>query len=1105
MIDIFLSYLEEKGFEMAVTQIKKELERDETHSVYFIVPEQFSAESERLLTKALNKKGLINIGVYSISSLTNLVLRKTGSRTPRVIDECGRSMIVNLIMENLKSDLKCFHHMSGKVSFNESLSGLIQEFRRANITANDLEEKRESQDESSYLSRKLEDLSKIYTEYEKYMEEDYVDREQLPLFASLVIREEHLFENSSFYFFGYDGFDMTDYALIESLAAVNAKLNFVFITDTVNPHPTDAYSGVEETVRIIREMAKDASITVRTRKNSERPDNRDIAFLSDHVFSSDLEKYRGNPGNIHVSKNVSVREEVERTAAQIVSLLNRKDVSYSDILVLPSDFEEYRDIISEVFRRYNINFFLDNTTQIVSTNILRGMIKILDIINENFRTSDIIALLKTGITDVSREDTEILENYCQEFAVKGSMWTRDFTFNNEEESYDLSRLNGVRAGFMKPIMDLKSNLEKKDSVRDITKAFYSFIRNYGIEEKTREYIDTFTKAEDYTNANKYAQIYNSVITALEQLHDFLGEEKVTLSQYTDTLKMGFSALKIGIIPSTIDSVNIAALSRSRNRATKYLFVLGLNDGKLPSSITGQGSILSESEKNELVEQGFRLRSTEEMRSCQEKYFLISLMLKTHDDIFLSYPAADLKGAELSPSSIIMRINDIFPDLETKSYSAESYEDQLMLVNNPDASFPHLIANRMKPSENEKINAMWEYAREKYAGKERGKTLLKLMERAENFTNEAALKDRALIKKLGGDDLYASITKLQTYAQCPFRFFVHYILHPEEKQESTITSPDLGTIFHAILEEYAKRIIDGKVDPKTVTENEINELARDISENEMAGYSAGKMGIVSNSEYFRKKIRISAAVALSNMTRDLKNGSFTISSTEKPFGKGKDRAIPLTFTTKKGNRVTLQGFIDRVDKYSDADGNYIKVIDYKTKLTDFDKFDLKKNYYGTKIQLPVYLMAEELDDEKSTPAGAMYFRILPSINPVDDSDSLIKAEESDRSNAPDGFVVDNDEIVRKLDSRGLKKVKKFESEEIELILKKTENLIKDMTDSIAEGEIAIAPYADSCNFCPYSGICSFDAGFKKNAYRKMSVPAGEVIKRIREEVTEDEMD
>ena len=1107
MFNVFLSYVEAEGFDMAVEKIRKKISGDDTHSVYFMVPEQFSAEAERMLNRALNRKGLINIGVYSISSLTRLIIQKAGLKTAAVIDDCGRSMILNVIMERLKTSLRCFSSMSGKTSFNESLSELIQEFRKSNVTSAELEEKMTDENSSPYLRKKLSDLLGIYSAYEGYLEGDYIDREQLPLSAAAFIEEGNMFENSSFYYFGYDGFDETDYALISAIASRGIEQNFIFITDTTGASPSDAYAVVENTIEEVKNLAAELSQDILIKKNTDTSMlKEDICFLAENLFSTGTEKYAGEPENIVLSRTDTVYEEVERAASMIRDLVRKEEISYSDIQVLPSDFNAYRDVISEVFTRYNITYFLDNTTELVTTNILRAIVKILDIIADNFRTPDVIALMKTGVTDIGRKDAEIFENYCNEFDIRGSMWTRDFTYNRDD-AYDLVHMNAARAQLMQPIVKLKNRVEKKTRASEITEEFFRFLMEYRIDEFTRKSIERFTEEEDYTNANRYAQIYDNLITTLEQIHDFIGEEEMTLSEYTKTLKMGFSSLKIGIIPSTIDAVNIATVSRSRNRATRYLFLLGLNDGKLPSSFSSSGSVLSDSEKTELTESGMKLRSTDEMKASQERYFITNLILKTYSKIFMSWPLTDLKGAELSPSSIVMRTLDIFPDLREKTYSASDAEDAMMLVNTVDSTFRHLIDNEMNPSSDPDTNAIWEAVKKVYSESEKGREYTKLLESALNFSNKAELKEKKLVKELYDGGLFASITKLQTYANCPFRYFVSYMLRPEEFQKNTLSSPDLGTIFHRIIERYSRMIIDGKVDAASVSADEINALADSLSDSVMSDFASGKVNLLYNSEFFRRKIHIGARNALSNMTKEIRNGSFSISSTEKPFGRKKDRTIPMTLTTKKGNSVTLNGIIDRVDRYEDADGNYVKVIDYKTKQNSYSTFDLKESYYGTKIQLPVYLMAEMKEEKDSMAAGALYFRILPDIEAAGDSDSLAAIKEKEKSSLPNGFVIKNDDIIKKMSKTGYddKEVKKYDEEDMTLLIKRTRNVIREMTDGITAGNIEIKPFSDSCDYCPYSAICSFDTSFSENSHRKKDLSKKDIFDAIREEVAENEVD
>ena len=80
--------------------------------------------------------------------------------------------------------------------------------------------------------------------------------------------------------------------------------------------------------------------------------------------------------------------------------------------------------------------------------------------------------------------------------------------------------------------------------------------------------------------------------------------------------------------------------------------------------------------------------------------------------------------------------------------------------------------------------------------------------------------------------------------------------------------------------------------------------------------------------------------------------------------------------ENGKKIIIEGKIDRVDIAKLPDGNYIRVIDYKSSAKDLE---LHKVLAGLQLQLITYVDAV-CKNEDVLPAGALYYGLLePKIN------------------------------------------------------------------------------------------------------------------------------
>lgn len=89
-----------------------------------------------------------------------------------------------------------------------------------------------------------------------------------------------------------------------------------------------------------------------------------------------------------------------------------------------------------------------------------------------------------------------------------------------------------------------------------------------------------------------------------------------------------------------------------------------------------------------------------------------------------------------------------------------------------------------------------------------------------------------------------------------------------------------------------------------------------------------------------------------------------------FSKGKEYK-PIEIALENGKRIEITGKIDRVDIAKTEDGNYLRIIDYKSSARNVD---LNEVYAGVSIQLLTYLDAI-CEEEDLMPAGILYFNLI----------------------------------------------------------------------------------------------------------------------------------
>lgn len=172
----------------------------------------------------------------------------------------------------------------------------------------------------------------------------------------------------------------------------------------------------------------------------------------------------------------------------------------------------------------------------------------------------------------------------------------------EAAQEEMALLNRARERIVlafEPLCGLFSG--KKHTVAEQTYGLYEFITALDIEAQLREKQFLLEQAEEteyngvrrnQTRAQEYGQIYKIVMDLFDKVTSLLGEEQMSIREYTDILDAGFSAAKVGMIPPGNDRVTVGDIERTRLNHIRILFFVGVNDGIVPKA-GSTGSIISQ--------------------------------------------------------------------------------------------------------------------------------------------------------------------------------------------------------------------------------------------------------------------------------------------------------------------------------------------------------------------------------------------------------------------------------------------------------------------------------------------------------------------------------
>ena len=162
-------------------KIKERVQDNETSPVILLVPEQYTFEMEKRMSKLFigeQKDKYLRSRVLSFKTMSEIVFSNVGGLTDVNINSSGKAMITYRAIESASNELEIFSKSASQPGFVNSISEVISEMKQYNISYERLETLAQEVDNET-LKLKLKDLSKIYKQFEEKLHENYIDSQDM--------------------------------------------------------------------------------------------------------------------------------------------------------------------------------------------------------------------------------------------------------------------------------------------------------------------------------------------------------------------------------------------------------------------------------------------------------------------------------------------------------------------------------------------------------------------------------------------------------------------------------------------------------------------------------------------------------------------------------------------------------------------------------------------------------------------------------------------------------------------------------------------------------------------------------------------------------------
>lgn len=1087
-----------------------------------IVPDQFTMQTQKDLVMSSDRGGILNIDVLSFGRLSHRILEEVGTKEMPVLDDTGKSLVLQKIAADLKEQLPAMGSLLHKQGYIHEVKSAISEFMQYGISTQDMDKLIASAEKRGALAMKLRDLKTLYRGFQDYIKDHFITTEETLDVLRRSLVKSKILKDSVVVFDGFTGFTPIQNRLIQELMRVCAE---TIVTVTIgaeeDPYQPDGEQKLfhlsKKTVADLVKLAAEAEVERGEDVFVKGGINRfaqapALCYLEQNLFRYQYEPYTEKQQELCMFEALSPREEVHQTALYIRKLIREEGLTYRDIAVVIGDLEGYASYVETEFGQLEIPCFIDRTRGIVLNPMIEYIKSALQLYIKDFSYDTVFHFLRSGMVDISREEIDELENYVIRTGARGyRTYSRLFTRRTEEMQQGrgqedierteetLERLNRIRQQFADTVEIL--HMAPRAKAGEYVDHLYDFLEQNQVQQKLLNYQQQFEQEGDLAKAREYAQIYRLVMDLLDQIYGLLGEEEISLQEFADILDAGFGEITVGTIPQNVDRIVVGDMERTRLKQVKVLFFLGVNDGNIPKNAS-KGGIISDMDREFLIESGTEMAPSPRQQMYIQRLYLYLNMTKPSERLYLSYAKVNSDGKGIRPSYLIDTVRKLFLQLAVEYPQNRSRIEQIEGRQEGARYLAEELREyadgTLREEERQDFYLMYRAYEADAEGRDR------LTAAAFRRYKESGLS-RIVARALYGRQLENSVSRLETYAACACRHFLQYGLSLREREEFGFEVSDMGNVYHAVLENFAGKLAESGRTWWDFEENFAAKVVREAIEGYAATYGETVLYSSARNEYAITRMSRILTRTVLTLQQHLKQGSFQPDDYELSFRFAED-LDSIHVDLSEEEKMHLQGRIDRIDVSEDAEHVYVKVIDYKS---GNKKFDLAALYYGLQLQLVVYMNAAmELEsrkhpDKEIVPAALLYYHIDdPTIEtPVELSDEQIN-EQILAKLRMNGVVNSDPEVVERLDhylqdkSAVIPVEKKKDGsfsarsgilsrEEMQLVSAYVDAKIRDIGREILDGKIAANPYEkgneEACTYCAYKKVCGFDGsipGYEK---------------------------
>ena len=960
------------------------------------------------------------------------------------------------------------------------------------------------------------ELAQLYTDYENLLtKHGLIDRESAQFAARNALANHgcQRFEDLELVIAdGFTDFTSSQYATLRALSRRAKQIVITLPAEAAGPVHTgrhDLFSKTTATLRELREYFK--NLDVRTVEARPLPCPA-IDHATQQIFRNPAQVPAPSASaleslsRIEIVEAAGAQDEIVQIARRVKSLLASLPLpcregpgegsinnptaktNPQDILVVFRSLADAAPRVREVFDRFGIPYYLDATTPIISAPFIKTLLDLLQLDLDDWPFRRVIAVLTNNtigaFDDGSRRAADWLVRDLQIASGRASLVERTEALAAEpskptDRSEHLQRRVDAATSALPALSTLANTLKQ--------------LPNKATPAQWCDALSQLSTTLELSRADDDLAAWQSVVknfAALARLDAWLGQPPQERSRRDLLRALRDVATNVSLPRTTSEAGRVRVLSATaaRNISARHVFLAGMSEQAFPAAERA-GRLASDADYRHLAESAHEQHpatTSAATRGHAEMLLFYEVLSRAEESLTISYPALDDKAQTLPPSPYVIELERLFRNNDAKqsirrttpqlspiapSSTTSSISDwRLQAVAravDKDAD-RRLLAGIFAHNETESLAATIDAGLRIVHARARGESFGP----AEGLLASPAIAAR-LAQRFGPKHAW-SASQWETYAACPFRFFMQEVLGLEPLGDLVLETDFArrGSRLHDVLAAFHREwlTVRGEKEIAMSADEEAEAFLAHLQDVTTRRTATNRVGVdAALVELDRRQILKWANRHFDNQSK-YKSGCeklgvpMTPAHFEFRFGaarRGESADDPNSTTDSfvinvDGEPIHIMGQIDRID-VGTLDGKTVfNVIDYKSGR----RATLKREQLetGQQLQLPIYVEAAQVLVFKNdaTPMQAGYWGMESGF----DAKGALAARHDDQSG---GGWTKTQETVRRI--------------------------IREFIDHIRHGDFPVASRDDKCtSTCDYRMTCRVS---QARSLKKTWWPEGEM--------------